>query len=1203
MKFTDEQQRAIDLRDGSLLVSAGAGTGKTSVLVERFVAAVLEDGVAVDAILAITFTEKAAAQLTSRVRARLIALGARTEARRAEAAWISTIHGFCSRVLRTHSLAAGIDPEFRVLDAVEAERLGIDAFDRALAEFVGSGDDPERLRLLGSYTPDRLADMVRTAYAHGRSRGEARPELPEAVPPRPAGEREALGAAVRAALAEVGSADGVAVSGARSKLERCAALVQRLTDDSVADGVELKELYFKGTAKALKGAACEKFRAAHDAYLAYSVRHREYSDHVLLRDLIGRHGHFYDALKRDRSGLDFDDLELLARDLLKRDEGLRSAYAERFAHVMVDEFQDTNPLQNEILDLLDRDNLFRVGDERQSIYRFRHADVKVFRRHRDAAAERGREQPITVNFRSRGEVLDAVDVAFGGVWGDDFQPLREAPDARSEDPRVSPCVELLITDREKKRWDARFEAALEAGEAPFGTSMRGITPWRAAEARLLARRIGELTTDGPYRPGDVVLLLRATTHIGVYERALEERGIPTYVLGGRGYWSQQQVADLRAYLSALANPLDELALHSVLASPLGGVSLDALVMVAAAARGAGWDVWRVVEAVAGAGTVDGAAPDAVLALASELPEADARALRDFTVRFSAERAAGPRVSLETLIDRAVTGSGYDRAILAMPAGERRMANVRKLMRMAREFEAEEGRDLRGFIDFVAERDLIAEREGQAPLEAEALDAVRLMTVHRAKGLEFPVVCVADLGKAGREDDSALRISDDGRVGIRLASIGGGAINSSQLAGIREQEKLEDEEEEKRIFYVAATRAQEHLVLSGATDLIKLPPEGPLEEPMRWIWRGLAPDLAGFGPREEACGVYDGRDLRVRCEVLRPEEVDELLPAGDRQPVAPEPEPPGLDALQAPALAAVPVPEAIAVSRLSYSSLERYKRCGYRFYLERALGLRATEAPEAAAAAIVQEPAEGLPGLVRGSVAHLLLERLDFGRPASPAASEVGELIETLGQPVRQADVAELIGMVDAFAGSALRARIAAAEKVRAELPFAFTLQTPSGGSAPGPPPGGNRPPGPPSAARSLLVNGVVDVHAIEPGGGVLIVDYKSDRLGESDPATLTEASYSTQRLVYALAALRSGATSVEVAYAFLERPGEPVVASFAASDAPDLERRLLDLVEGVVAGRFEPTEKPHRRLCGDCPGQPALCSWPPERTMAEQDAL
>jgi len=162
--------------------------------------------------------------------------------------------------------------------------------------------------------------------------------------------------------------------------------------------------------------------------------------------------------------------------------------------------------------------------------------------------------------------------------------------------------------------------------------------------------------------------------------------------------------------------------------------------------------------------------------------------------------------------------GSDAHVLALPAGDRRMANVRKLMRMAREYEADEGRDLRGFIDFVAERDLIQDREGEAPLEAEELDAVRLMTVHRAKGLEFPVVCVADLGKTGREDTGSLRISSDGEVGLRLASMSGGKVDTAELERIKKAQKLAGEEEERRIFYVAATRAEEHLILSGATDL-------------------------------------------------------------------------------------------------------------------------------------------------------------------------------------------------------------------------------------------------------------------------------------------------------------------------------------------------------------------------------------------------
>ncbi len=1147
MKFTDQQLTAIERRDSSILVSAGAGTGKTSVLVERFVRAVCDDGVDVVSILAITFTEKAAAQLKQRVRRRFVDLNQLDLAREAEAAWISTIHGFCARVLRTHALAAGIDPEFRVLDQVEAERLALDAFDRALAEFLERGESAERLRMIAAYNPRRLADMVRTAYGHLRSQGKE-PTLPEIDPPVPAGEREALAAAAAGALAEVGAPELPTVEKAMAKVERCSALLERLEDGALAQHGDIEGLAAKPTAKALKGSAYAAYLEAHEAYEALCVRHAEYLDHVLLRELIELHGARYAELKRSRSGLDFDDLELLARDLLRDDEGLRDHYAERFTHVLVDEFQDTNPLQNEILELLERDNLFRVGDERQSIYRFRHADVKVFRTHHAEAKEAGRAEAIGVNFRSRGEVLDAIDLTFSGLWDEDFDPLIEAPGAREEPARLEPSVELLVTDKSKARW----EELLDPAGDPFGSGMRGVTPWRAAEARLLAKRVEQLTTDGPYELSDVVLLMRATTHMDIYERALEERGIPTYVLGGRGYWSQQQVADLRNYLAALANPLDGLALYSVLASPLGGLSLDSLVLIAAEARGRGWDPWRILSD-----------PEADPGLEPE----QAERANAFAERFAAERALAPRISLETLIDRAVTLSGYDREVLSLPAGDRRMANVRKLMRMARDYEAEEGRDLRGFIDFVAERDLIAEREGQAPLEAEDLDAVRLMTIHRAKGLEFPVVCVADLGKDGREDFSALRVTDDGRVGIRLASMGGGSVDGAELARIKAEQKAEDEQEERRIFYVAATRAQEHLILSGATDLEKRPAPADLQEPMRWLWPVLAPDLA----TGESVAEYEGREVRVRTEVLTPESAPELLPERDRRPARPEPEPPGLGALAAPVLAAVPIPAALPVSRLSYSGLEAYARCGYRFYLDKALKLpRPGDAPAPA------EERDAMPATLRGSIVHQLLERLEFAAPEAPAAEQVAELIASYGEPVRDAEVGELIAMVDRFAASAIRERIAAARSARTELPFAFTLD---------------------AQGRSLLVNGVVDVYA-EEDDGVLVVDYKSNRLEGRTPAEVTEEAYTTQRLVYALAALRAGAARAEVTYVYLERPDEPVTEGFAAAQADDLERRLLELAAGVTGGRFEPTEEPHRDLCADCPGREALCSWDADRTLA-----
>ena len=1142
--LTPEQARAVARRDCSLMVRAGAGTGKTTVLVERFVRAVIEDGAQVEGILAITFTDKAAAELKARVRRRFIELGRRTDARAAEGAWISTIHGFCSRVLRAHALSAGIDPDFRVLDELEAERIATDSFDGALGNFMGEGEDSERLEMVAAYTPDRLRDMVRTAHSRLRSQGHRRPRLAEAQPPRWGGERERLEAAARAAVDELGTAlAGKAVAGAIDKLERCLAVLERVPPGGAADPHDLDKLTIAANANALCSRACDEYRHALGAYEALCRAQREYRDHTMLRVLLELYDERHERAKRVRSGLDFEDLELIARDLLAGDDGLRRQYAERFAHVLVDEFQDTNPLQNELLEQLERDNVFRVGDENQSIYGFRNADVEVFRRHWATAAEHGRVESIAVNFRSRGEVLEEIDRCFELTWGDEFEPLREAEGARLEPPRVTPCVELLVTDKSKPRWEAQLGA-----DEPFGAAMHGATIWRAAEARLLAKRIEELRREGGWEWRDMVMLLRASTSMGFYERALEDRGIPTHVVGGRGYWAQQQVGDLRHWLAALANPLDELAVYSALASPLGGLSLDAVALIGMHAGEAGRDVWWTISDPNG--------------LNGDLPERDRRRLERFVALLEGERRAASQLSLETLIHRAVSATGYDRHVLSLPGGTRRMANVRKLMRMAREYEADQGRDLRGFIDTVAERDTVQPREGEAPLEAEALDAVRLMTIHRAKGLEFPVVCVGDLGKDGREDYGPLRISDDGSLGLRLASIGGGALDSAELERIKAHQKRIGEEEEKRIFYVAVTRAQQHLVLSGATDLESLPPPGDMKEPMRWMLRGFA-----------------GKGVR-RIE-LRPANVEELLSAADRSPVSPEPAEAAGEAQPELSLAALPAPRALAVSRLSYSSLEAYRRCAYRFYLERALGLPRVDPP---APAEPLDDGHRLSALLRGTLVHQLLEDLDFKRPLVPSEAEVAALIESHGAVVLAEEVADLRDMVARFGESALAGRIARARRVRTELPFAFTLAPPGAGG------------------RSLLLNGVVDIHAVEDSG-LLVVDYKSDALDGRSPVELTAESYSTQRLVYALAGLRSGAERVEVVHCYLECPDELAAASFQAADVARLEAALLELAGGVVEGRFAPTDHPHRELCADCPGRPALCSWTEDHTLAEAPQL
>src|SRR4030095_9295705 len=266
----------------------------------------------------------------------------------------------------------------------------------------------------------------------------------------------------------------------------------------------------------------------------------------------------YAGAKERESGVDFEDLQLTARDLLRDHDEIRQKEAWRFRAVMVDEFQDTNRLQCDVIDLIAGGELFFVGDEFQSIYGFRHADVNVFRERREEA---GSVLPLTLNYRSRPEVLAAVNHLFGSDFGDEFQPL--AASGEFPDPVFGTPVELLVTDK----------------PSYSGTG----THWRRGEARAVAQRVKELVDTGAAKPGEIVLLFAAGTDAEWYEQELRELGLPTYRTTGRRYVRPQQVAALLAYLRLLHNRYDDEALVTVLASPLVGVSNDALVLLRQAA--------------------------------------------------------------------------------------------------------------------------------------------------------------------------------------------------------------------------------------------------------------------------------------------------------------------------------------------------------------------------------------------------------------------------------------------------------------------------------------------------------------------------------------------------------------------------------------------------------------------------------------------
>jgi ATP-dependent helicase/nuclease subunit A len=1130
--LTDEQQQAVARRSEPLLLSAAAGSGKTSVLVERFVAAVREDGIAPAQILAITFTERAAGELRARVRTRLLELEERQAARDTEAAFVGTFHGFCARLLRAHSLAARLDPGFAILDEGLAGRLREQAFAVALRELLDGGRS-DAVDLLAAYGVDRVRAMLEQAYRELRSRGQWLPRLPT-----PASDDDALAADAARACA-------------------------------------------------------------------------------LLDELLQRFGLAYERLKRERAAVDFDDLELLVGELLTHSAGVRSAWSDRFELLMVDEFQDTNPRQLAILEALDRGNLFTVGDELQSIYGFRHADVSLFRARHAELEELGGSMRLTRNFRSREALLDVVNAVFAERFssytplvagrGDDA-PLelglmlaaeQGAESVAERGAAVEPEVELLLTD--VRGWDEREDLA-----GPIASGLPHAQLWRQAEARLLAQRVAELVSEGRARPGEVMVLLRAAGDLEVFERALQLQGLRTLAAVG-AFWGHQQIGDLLSYLRALANPLDERALYAALASPLAGCSRDCLALLADAARAERRGVWETALAAVSNGA-DGLAPG--------LAREDRAALASFCSRLQSERAQAPQRTLSKLIERAIDASGYRRHVLALDWPERRLANVHKLLRLARRFEASEGRDLRGFLDHVDYLEQAANVEPDAPVEGVEPDAVRLMTIHAAKGLEFPVVCLADLGRQPNTQTPDLLVDGD-RVGLRLMRLdGAGSSPALDYEELCSERRAREAEEEDRILYVAMTRARERLLLSGAVDFSRWPGSRQAPTAISWLGPALSAELpalvqAGDAPVHDL--AIDGRAAAiVRCRLNTPATVGAVLrlePVGGVEraarveavePVVPlEPAAPlgsvapaepvageqlSIDVEGAPSsipdVSPVPVPVPAPVLEpgprtLSYTSLTELERCGYRYYLERVLGLS-----EDRSAARSVPGHEGLEARARGTLIHRLIETLDFTRSRPVSPEDVAASARELGMRVGEGERAEIAGLLVAASAVELAGRVAAAQTVRREHPFAFS-------------------PGPGLA----LITGVIDLLASEADGSRLILDYKSDRIGATvDLEALVEREYGVQRLLYALAVLRDGAASVEVVHWFLERPREWVSARYTLADREQLEALLAARLRRAEERPFTVSAHPHRGLCLTCPGRAGLCSWEESATLREDPA-
>jgi ATP-dependent helicase/nuclease subunit A len=861
---TPEQAAAVDTAGVDVALTAGAGCGKTRVLTERYVRALDRGEVeTLPEIIALTFTEKAAREMRERVRRECRrrrdsgpdAARWRSVVRFLEAAPISTFHSHCATVLRRHPLEAGVEPGFAIAEETIAATLRAEALSDCLRRRLADRDE-DLLRLASHYglpavreaLSDLLAARAGRDYAALAARSieqwidawqaawtqQGRRALVDELVEQSARvldllkKYECSNKTMRARVEEL----LCALSRPTADLGNPAAL-GALAEQAIVRGGggasawPSEDVYqqvkagFESLRKAIRGAIgrCESDDAAT----------REAAEHGLaFARLAADAVEAYAQRKRSRGVLDFDDLQAGMLRLLR--EGPPRAVAalrDSIRLVLVDEFQDTDPVQAEILRSLvppetPAIRLFLVGDVKQSIYGFRGAQPKLLDEFASVFPADGRLR-LSHNFRSATGLIDFVNALFAETFSGDDHRLVAARDGSGEvDGR--PRVELL--------WASDFDG----DGRPPGRAQR-----RAVEARWianhLARRLAEgwlvrdreAETPRRARAGDVALLFRTLNDAAPYERALADAGLDFYIVGGKAFFAQQEVLDLINVLACIEDPGDELALVGSLRSPFFGVSDEGLFWLARARPG---------------GLPEGLAHcEAIHDLANRDRQRAARAHR----LLESWRALKDHAAIAAILDRVLEDSGYEAALLVEPLGDRKRANCRKLVRLARRFDAHGGLSLADFVERLKADFRTPPREDQAATTDELGDAVRLLTVHQAKGLEFPIVVLPDLDRdAG---DSRDRVAYHPALGLVVRpteereSADAGAEGARSLGSqcLRALERADAHAEALRIFYVASTRARDALVLSaGLTSA-----EAPRAPALRLLTRR-------FDPRSGAC---------------------------------------------------------------------------------------------------------------------------------------------------------------------------------------------------------------------------------------------------------------------------------------------------------------------------------------------------------------
>ncbi len=877
---------------------------------------------------------------------------------------------------------------------------------------------------------------------------------------------------------------------------------------------------------------------ARDEYL-WALRSQLGRVHWELLDRLLRLFHRgYTRRKRQAGMLDYEDLETLTRDLLAGDEGLRRHIAGRYRLVLVDEFQDINPLQCEIIRLLDQDNLLLVGDENQSIYGFRDAEVELFRREGERAEREGRFLTLGDNFRSQRQILSFVDFLFDRDQMLRPGYLRLEPCAPAEPDPGEPRVEIVLVDKK-----CGGDGELDADHA------------RVAEARLVAARLQALKDEDGYDFGEMAILFRSRKAIAVFQRELEAAGIDCYLAAGRGYFERLELGDVINLMKLLVNPLDDKALAAVLRSPYAGAGDDVLFWLGRAAKeGEGYrrPFWELVREGDGLEKLGGD---------------ERRRLERFVDEFTRLRSLARRGDLSRLAEAACDFNDYRAALATGGRGRRGLANLEKFVALAAEFAETRGGHLESFVSFLEHQQGARVQEVDAPVEEEGVEAVTLLTIHAAKGLEFPVVVLPQLGADMPRDDKPLVLLDRApgggcglyyrHVGTRIADeVDGPAFDYARL---EEEEKEREAAEEKRLYYVAMTRARSRLLLVGTGDAGGSPKEEGEGKPLDWIRHCFALSRGSRRELDDVDRLDDIEGMEVGFRLV----TDARSLVAERPP-RPEATAPGTAPTMAEDLRRLPPPAAYVPSTIAATAVKLYQDCPRRYYLEAVLRVREPAAAGAGGAG------GGLSPLDLGTLVHAVLEHSPLPLPREDplaavdlqalAAGSLGEAV-TLGEEEQQS-IGRLAANLDRAPVAASLYAAAAAGELRREVPFSFL-------------------------SGETIVGGRIDV-MVTGGERVLVVDYKTGAVSEEKEVGSLGAGYRGQMDTYALAAAAAfPGREVEVVLVFLDAPGREYRLSYDERGLAAARERLEAVLADMRSGDFPPRADAAGG-CRGCPGRGRL---------------